>query len=186
MLIDDYMPRYHVSEHHELLVPVPAPEAYTAIWEADLAESSVVKALFALRSLPSRLFAATPPRPAATRLTLRRIVQHGFCLLAEEEGHEVVLGVSGCFWKPTGNLSATDPARFRDPPPAGTARATWNFSVSQPSDGVSLLSTETRVLCADDGALRSFRRYWMVVGPFSALIRRHMLRTIRRAAEGIA
>jgi hypothetical protein len=118
-----------------------------------------------------------------TRLTLDGIVRHGFSLLAEERGCEVVLGVSGCFWKPTGNISASDPARFRDPPPAGTARAAWNFTVSQPSDGVSLLSTETRVLCADEAALRSFRRYWMVVGPFSGLIRIHMLRAIGRAAE---
>jgi hypothetical protein len=183
MLIDDYLPRYHVSEHHELLVPVPAPETYAAIWQADLAASIVVKTLLALRSLPARLFDAAPARPAATRLTLHDIVRHGFCLLAEEKEREVVLGASGCFWRPTGNLSATDPARFREPPPAGTARAAWNFTVSQPSDGVTLLSTETRVLCADDGALRSFRRYWMVVGPFSGLIRRHMLRTIGHAAE---
>ncbi len=186
MLIDEYLPRYHVSEHHELLVPVPAPETYAAIWEADLTASIVVKALLALRTLPSRLFDSVPVRRAATRLTLREIVRHRFSLLAEERGREVVLGASGCFWRPIGNLSATDPARFREPPPAGTARAAWNFAVSQPSDGATLLSTETRVLCADAGALRSFRRYWTVVGPFSGLIRTHMLRSIGRTAEGRA
>ena len=46
------------------------------------------------------------------------------------------------------------------------------------------MSTETRVLCADAAALRSFRRYWLVVGPFSGLIRILMLRAI--AATAIA
>ena len=186
MLIDEYLPSYHVTEHHEILVPAPVPRTYAAIWEADLAASTIVKALFVLRTLPSLLFDPAAVRPAATRLTLREVLRHGFCLLAEERGREVVLGVTGCFWRPTGNLSPTDPTRFREPPPAGTARAAWNFVVSQRSGDASLLTTETRVLCADDAALRSFRRYWSVVGPFSGLIRRHMLRSIRRAAEGVA
>jgi hypothetical protein len=39
-----------------------------------------------------------------------------------------------------------------------------------------VLSTETRVQAVDDAALRAFRRYWRVVGPFSGLIRRRWLR----------
>jgi len=45
------------------------------------------------------------------------------------------------------------------------------------------LTTETRVLCSGTAALRSFKRYWLVVGPFSGLIRRHILRAIARVAE---
>ena len=186
VLIDEYLPTFHVSERHELLVPAPASRAYAAIWEADLAASAIVKALFLLRTLPARLLDAGAARPAATRLTLREILRHGFCLLAEEPGREVVLGASGRFWTPTGNLSPTDPTRFREPPPAGTARAAWNFVVSQPSNDASMVATETRVLCADTAALNSFRRYWSLVGPFSGLIRRYMLRSIRRTAAGAA
>ena len=40
------------------------------------------------------------------------------------------------------------------------------------------------MLCADAASLRSFRRYWVVVGPFSGLIRTLMLRSIAKAVVG--
>ena len=47
----------------------------------------------------------------------------------------------------------------------------------------SLVATETRVRCTDAASLRSFRRYWRVIRPFSGLVRREALRAIRRTAE---
>jgi hypothetical protein len=182
MLIDEYLPRYDVTEFHELRIAAPPARTYAAIWEADLAASAVVKSLLALRALPSRLIDPGGARRFSTRVTLRDVLRQGFCLLGEQAGREVVIGVTGRFWKPTGNVAPTDPARFREPVPAGMARAAWNFIVAERAGGGSLLTTETRVLCADAAALRSFRRYWLVVGPFSALIRRYMLGTIAAAA----
>jgi hypothetical protein len=181
VLIDEFLPVHHASEHHEIVVPAPAAHIYAAIWEADLAASIVVKLLFALRSLP-RLVTDPASFPVVARVTLREIVRRGFCLLGEEPGREVLLGVCGRFWTPTGDVVPTDPVRFREPLPAGMARAAWNFAVSKQGPHRGLLTTETRVLCGDAAALRSFRRYWLVVGPFSGLIRGHMLRSIRDAA----
>jgi hypothetical protein len=42
--------------------------------------------------------------------------------------------------------------------------------------GGSLVSTETRILAVDAHAKRWFGRYWLVVRPFSGLIRRRWLR----------
>ena len=47
------------------------------------------------------------------------------------------------------------------------------------------LSTETRVRCSEDASRRRFRLYWAVIAPFSGLIRREVLRTIRHEAEGV-
>jgi hypothetical protein len=47
----------------------------------------------------------------------------------------------------------------------------------------SVLSTETRVHAATPRARWTFRLYWLVVGPFSALIRRRWLRAAARAAH---
>jgi hypothetical protein len=47
--------------------------------------------------------------------------------------------------------------------------------------GGCILSTETRVLAVDAAALRAFRRYWLVVGPFSGLIRRRWLQAAARS-----
>src|SRR5947207_8813444 len=50
--------------------------------------------------------------------------------------------------------------------------------VARVADGGALLSTETRVLAGTTRARRAFRLYWLVVGPFSSLIRRRWLRAI--------
>ena len=47
--------------------------------------------------------------------------------------------------------------------------------------GGSRLSTETRVKALDNRARRTFRLYWLAIGPFSALIRRRWLRAIQAA-----
>jgi hypothetical protein len=43
------------------------------------------------------------------------------------------------------------------------------------------LSTETRIEAVDEAARRAFLRYWRIVGPFSALIRRRWLKQIARS-----
>ena len=52
--------------------------------------------------------------------------------------------------------------------------------------GRSSLSTETRVHVGDAAARRKFRLYWLVVRPFSGLIRILLLRAARRRAEAPA
>lgn len=53
---------------------------------------------------------------------------------------------------------------------------------AQPQPGGSLLTTETRVHALTPRAGRLFRLYWLVVGPFSALIRRRWLKAIAARA----
>jgi hypothetical protein len=64
----------------------------------------------------------------------------------------------------------------------GYARAVWNFQVS-PVSGNSQLSTETRVQTFGRAATVKFRLYWIVVRPFSGLMRGAMLREVKRVAE---
>src|ERR1019366_56115 len=49
--------------------------------------------------------------------------------------------------------------------------------------GRSLITTETRTAATDPASLRRFARYWLLVGPFSALIRRLTLRIVKSDAE---
>jgi hypothetical protein len=64
-----------------------------------------------------------------------------------------------------------------------TAKAAWNFEVGLRADGATELRTETRVLCADVATRRRFRADWMLIRPFSGLIRQEMLAAVRSAAE---
>lgn len=178
MILDSFLPDADVSEHHELVIPAPRRAVYRAIWEADLAAHPVIRALLALRSLPARL-GNTSPGPRQRRpITLSVILQHGFQLLAEEPEREVVLGVVGRFWRPLDTIVPFDPAAFTGPLAPGLAKAAWNFAVADEGTG-TLLSTQTRVACADAASLRRFKLYWTVVGPFSGLIRILMLRAIQ-------
>jgi hypothetical protein len=51
---------------------------------------------------------------------------------------------------------------------------------AEPAPGGSLLITETRVAASGRLALLVFRLYWILVGPFSKLIRRRWLRAAAR------
>ena len=63
----------------------------------------------------------------------------------------------------------------------GRIRIAVDF-VARDAEAGSVLSTETRVLAADARSRVAFRAYWLVVGPFSALIRRRWLRSVAKAA----
>lgn len=181
MLIDQFMPEPQFAERHALRMAAPPERAYAAVRELDLRSSLLVRTLFALRSVPA-LFAGHRGRGRGLGSTMDRLLENGFVLLAERAPHELVLGLTGRFWQPTGGIARVHPDEFRDWNAPGMAVAAWNFTVL-PTDEGSLVATETRVRCTDDAARRSFSRYWRVVRPFSGLIRMEALRAIRRTAE---
>lgn len=192
MLIDGLLPRYDANEVHSVRVRASQQATYDAIATTDLAESVVVRALLALRALPAAV-AAGPSRwfsrlgEARAPVTLRTFEQRGFRLLADDPPNELVLGLEGRFWTMTGELCTPPAEAFSSAAPRpGTARAAWNFSLAPHSPGCITLTTETRILCADDDARQRFLRYWSVISPGSAVIRHVMLRAIRNTAERAA
>lgn len=179
--IDSFAPSPDAVETHSINIAASPEAVYRALWTADLGGSFVIKLLLALRSLPE--FVLHGSRPRNQRVTLQTLIDSGFGVLVEKPGEEIVLGVTGKFWRPTGNLSPFRREDFEQPVPPGIARAAWNFSVSESRNGLTILSTETRVTCGDVASRRKFRLYWFFVRPFSGLIRRLMLRAVRRACE---
>ena len=59
----------------------------------------------------------------------------------------------------------------------------FDFRAEPRPDTLRVPARRTRVHALTPRARRVFRDYWLVVGPFSALIRRRWLRAIARAAE---
>jgi hypothetical protein len=157
--IDDVLPRYDAREVHSVRLALPAAEAIELALGTPISADPLVRVLFRLRGL----------QPRGT--IGEALVRLGLAQLERREG-EVVFGGSGTPWRPGGH-----PIRaFADARP-GTVRIATDFR----SDGAQL-TTETRVAAIDDAARRSFQRYWRVVGPFSALIRRRWLAQIAKRA----
>jgi hypothetical protein len=179
MLIDSFAPNPDAVETHRIHINASPNVVYRALRTADLGSSLVIKFLLALRSLPEFILHPRKPPPRDRRITLQTLIDVGFGVLAEQPGKEIVLGVSGKFWRPTGNLSPFNRVDFDAALPAGRPRAVWNFHV-EGADDQTTLSTETRVVCGDRDSRRKFRAYWFFVRPFSGLIRRLMLRAVRR------
>jgi hypothetical protein len=179
MLIDSFAPNPDAVETHSIVINASAKEVHSVLWTADLGGSLIIKFLMGLRSLPEIILrrGCLPPRKRA--ITLQTVIDSGFGILANQS-EEIVLGVTGKFWRPTGNLSPFKREDFDRPVSPGLARGVWNFSVKEDSRGRTILSTETRVICGDDLSRRKFRVYWFFVRPFSGLIRRIMLRAVCR------
>jgi hypothetical protein len=189
LLLDAWMPAWDFRERHEIPIGADRERAYQALLETEIARLPLVRLLMGLRVVPALI---ASPRATLTRLrhplpasapTSRTVLGREFALLAEQPPAEIVMGLTGRFWTLSGSLVPTDPGTFRDQPPAGTARAAWNFHLAEGPAGSSVLSTETRVRCADDKSRRAFGRYWRVVQWGSGLIRRAILQAVRRTAE---
>jgi hypothetical protein len=65
------------------------------------------------------------------------------------------------------------------------AKVAWNFKLQTESSKCMVLSTETRIRCFGLAALWKFRFYWSLVGPFSGLIRKAILKQVKIEAESI-
>ncbi len=89
----------------------------------------------------------------------------GFTVIVDEPGKELLFAS-----RDSGGRS-----------PLARVDLAWSFRTEPRAGGGSVLSTETRAHAHDDSARRAFLRYWTVVGPFSALIRRRLLDLVRTA-----
>lgn len=172
MLIDDFLPTYDVTERHQVRVHASPEEAYAAVRKLDISDARLTRQLFRLRGIPT-----------SSKFTLDDLLKMRFILLGENTNEELLLGLVGRFWTPSGQLRRVTPEEYRSFSESGVAKAAWNFSVSQQIDGTVLLRTETRVYCSDDASRRRFRLYWMMIGAFSGLIRKEILRNVKRNAE---
>ena len=161
--LDRVLPEWDVHEVHAVELPCAPERALAAVLAEPVAADPLVRALFLLRGLG---------RDQTLEGAFERL---GFETLSRTET-EVVTGAAGTPWRRRGGLRS-----FAEGGP-GTVRMAIDFR-AEPLPGGCRLSTETRVAAADEAARRAFRRYWLVVGPCSALIRRRWLAAARRAVE---
>jgi hypothetical protein len=119
-------------------------------------------------------------------LTLDDMERAGFVLLGECPGQEIVFGTVVQPWKAVTNdepAPQVDADRFAAFDTPGYVKVAFNIRVEPYSSGRALITSETRTAATDPTSLHHFARHWTLVGPFSALIRRLMLRIAKSDAE---
>lgn len=171
MLIDRFLPTYDVNARYQLEVRAPVESVYSAARDLNMSGSWIVRWLYRLRGLP---------QPA---LTLDGMLKWGFVLLADQPSQEIVFGLVGRFWTPSAQIQPVTADTFVDFRQPGFAKAVGNIGFLPQDDRIVRLTMETRVHCPDDASRRFFRLYWLLIGPFSGIIRKEWLRLIKREAE---
>ncbi len=190
--LDTWMPDPLVRSSHAIVVAAPIAAVYDALLETEFGRHPLVMLLMGLRTVPALLVA---PRQTWRRLReprlrtsgrLKTVLGSDFALLEEAPPHELVVGLTGRFWTPSGGLVTSSPETFRAAVPPGLARAAWNFHLEAIDANHTRLGTETRVRCGDEATSRHFRRYWRLIAPGSGAIRWAILRRVRQVAERAA
>jgi len=173
VLIDDFMPEYDFHERHETVVAAPRDAVRAAVEAWRPANSLLWRALLRMRGLG---------RPAGS---LREWAEsNGFLRLAETDD-EVVYGQAGRFWAVNGRGALVSPKsveEFRTFADPRYAVAIMNVAGEALGPERTRLYTETRVRALGPVARRRFRLYWLLIRPFSGLLRWSMLRGIAARA----
>lgn len=174
--LDDFLPSYEFSERHSIAIDAPAARIDAAVRSVSIADIPIARMLWWLRRL------GRPYGDSAKPLVGGELPG---VVLEDVPAEGVVLGLTGQFWRLLGGRPDVERPTTADEFLAygrpDTCKAVVDFRV-----GVHSLSTETRVHVADPAARRRFRRYWLVIRPFSGLIRILLLRAARKQAESPA
>ena len=173
---DRLTPVWQFRETHSRRIAAPPASVYAALRRVRADDILLFRTLTWIRrggrSLPEGVLNAGTERPI-----IDVALSGGFALLADDPPRELVLGA----------IVDAPPAAPRTRaillnPPDGYSVATMNFLLTPDGDG-TIVSTETRVFSKGPQARRRFAKYWRVIYPGSALIRRMWLRAIERRLE---
>lgn len=182
-LLDAVMPEWHWCETYGMWLPVSPTEALELIKGVPPDQIRLLRTLIEMRNLPGRLVGR--PRfgqgMSGSIPLFEQILNFGFCLLGEAERSEVAFGLIDQSWKVSGGSRASvkdamEFAQFSEP---GFVKIGANL-LARPARQGTFLSTQTRVLATDARTRRVFGAYWLVIRPFSGLIRRGWLQAAAR------
>jgi len=183
--LDEFAPAYQFHEFHSIRIAAPANRVYAAVKAVTPGEIALFSTLTWIRRAgrpsPPGILNAPEHQPLLAVAT-----RTSFLLLAEEPNREIVIGTAVVVppgWRSTRQPTADD---FKSLQAPGFALGSMNFFIQPETADASILTTETRVYATDSASVARFARYWRVIYPGSALIRRMWLRAIKSRAESDA
>ena len=171
MLLEGFIPEYHFSEYHQISTNASVEHIYESIERLDLSPSIITRILYAIRRMP------------ANAVTLKGMEEIGFRILGKQQNKELVFGIIGRFWRVHPEIINIKNSEFESFDTKGYAKAAANIMIKENSNKETIVSTETRILCTSPGSRIRFLIYWMLIRPFSGIIRKEILRIIKQEAE---
>jgi hypothetical protein len=178
--LDLVLPTPRKLELSSVELALPPEQAWNLVRHEDLARSLLVKALFALRTLPSRI-TGTVEKVELRLDAIASSAEHpGFQILIDEP-REVVVGAIGQVWQLDIPFVHVDgAAAYAAFDESGWVKVAWALRVLPVGDRDSRVEIEVRVDATDDASWQRFERYWIVVGPGSHFIRRTLFAALAR------
>jgi len=178
-MLDSLIPTPGLVEVDRKVIAAPAEAVWDYLRHGDLGKSPLIRALFALRTLPDRLrhkavdtavriddLKSTPERP-------------GFQILWDDPPREFSVGAIGKVWQaeiPFVHVTSIDEFNRFDTP--DYIKVAWSVRVNPRSELRCEVEFELRVAATDEAAWAKFRRYFAVIGPASHFIRRTVLSSL--------
>jgi hypothetical protein len=179
-LLDRFVPVYDVVERHHVRVAAPPEVTLEAAKEQELFQSPIVHAIVRTREL---VLGAVPDERERPGGLLEAAKALGWGVLAEVPGREIVVGAVTTPWDANVTFRALPPDEFASFAQPGFVKIAWTLRADASDDATSIFRTETRAMATDATAGARFRRYWALVSPGIALIRRVSLGPVKREAE---
>ena len=176
----EMLPRFQFFEHHERYIEATPAQVWRALHEVTASDIRFFRTLTTIRRLgrsgPEDILNAPEHRPI-----LDVALGTSFVRLANDVERELVIGTSVV--APADRAVPQTPDEFRTLTALGFAVAAMNFRIQADAAGGSLLTTDTRVFATDPSTRRRFARYWSLIYPGSALIRREWLAAVEKRAR---
>lgn len=180
-VLDLLIPKPALAESDCARLAVDAERAWQAARDLDLAQSPLVRTLFAVRTIPDR------PKGESAQLRLRlddlvsTEAKPGFQVLVDGAPHEVTAGAIGKVWRPIiPFVHVPDRQAFAAFSKAGYAKVAWTLRVAPEGQWTSRVEFELRVAPTDEDARKKFMNYFWLIRPGSHFIRHVLLAQLER------
>lgn len=172
MLQDKYLRKADFSNSTFIEIDAPFDKVYPVVETLNFEQSRIIYWLFKLRGIP-----------VPESLTLKGLEKINFIKLETIPNKEIIIGLIGQFWTPTGRLKSFKPDDFISFDNLDFGKATWNFELTEGRNFKTRLTTETRIFCPTAETKRKCKTYWTIIQPFSSWIRREILRALKKQVE---
>jgi hypothetical protein len=177
--LDALLPDYSFNEYHEVRINASPEEVKHALQTTGIGDISAVHLLLKIRGIENKSLSSEATNSQPTQKTFST-PDFNFFVADSTEFISVMILKASAKTPPPKVTTAEQFMAFNEP---GYVKVAFNFRFISLENGQTLVSTETRnyAMTNEDG--RIFGRYWRIIYPGSAIIRRLWLDTLVEKAE---